>query len=202
MISEGDVVFLDYGEVPQVVRLVAAHVQDDLYVIVTPDFDVYEEQLSALNPDVVSYHYGGPGLAPAGVDPARVYGFRALSAPHAPWQDVCQWSSSRIGATSSWGSPGSSRRGGSCTQVAPAVWIFMESRGNVRRGDVVFGEGQALPAGAIHQGDRAIIVGANGDAICLKRLDRIRSMMGGGVKDEPGGARWGSPRSWPLRGAT
>ena len=125
MISEGDVVFVDYGEVPQVVhtRLVAAHVQDDLYGIVTPDFDVYEEQLSALNPDVVSYHYGGPGLGavpPAGVDPARVYGFRALtaieySAPHAPRQDVCQWSSSRIGATSSWGSPRSSRRGGSCT---------------------------------------------------------------------------------------
>ena len=44
----------------------------------------------------------------------------------------------------------------------------------------MFGEGQALFAGAIHQGDRAIIVGANGDAICLKRLDKalVGSMEG------------------------
>ena len=42
MIAEGDVVFVDYGEVPQVVhtRLVGAHVRDDIYVIITPDHDV------------------------------------------------------------------------------------------------------------------------------------------------------------------
>ena len=39
MINEGDIVFLDYGEAPQVIhcRLVAAPVQNDIYVIVTPD---------------------------------------------------------------------------------------------------------------------------------------------------------------------
>ena len=190
MISEGDVVFLDYGEVPQVVhtRLVAAHVQDDLYVIVTPDFDLYEEQLSALKPDVVSCHYGGPGLGavpPAGVDPARVYGFQALTAIE--YQRLMHQGKmyanglrAGLGLPPVGAPPVPAAAAAAAPQAAPTVWISMESRGNVRRGDVVFGEGQALPAGALHQGDRAITVGANGDAICLKRLDKalVGSMEG------------------------
>ena len=85
MIADGDVVFVNYGEVPEVIhtRLVGAHVQNDLCVVIAPDHDVYEEQLSNLNPDFIGYHYGGPGIGiapPAEVDPRNVYGFRALSA--------------------------------------------------------------------------------------------------------------------------
>ena len=43
-------------------RLVAGHVQDDIYTFITPDQDIYEEQLSNLNPDIVAFFYGGPGL--------------------------------------------------------------------------------------------------------------------------------------------
>ena len=52
----------------------------------------------------------------------------------------------------------------------PSVWVAMESRGAVRRGSVVFAEGQALPVGALQQGDRAIIPGANEKSVCLKRI--------------------------------
>ena len=49
MIADGDLVIVDYGEVPQVIhaRLVGAHVSQDTYVIITPDLDIYEEQLSS-----------------------------------------------------------------------------------------------------------------------------------------------------------
>jgi hypothetical protein len=51
------------------------------YVIITPDDDVYEEQLSNLNHDFAAFHYGGPGLGaalPAGVNRA-FYGFMPWS---------------------------------------------------------------------------------------------------------------------------
>ena len=85
MISEGDICFVNYGEVPPCIhaRLVGARVQNDIFVIITPDHDVYEEQLSNMNPDYVSFHYGGPGLGaaiPAGVNANHVYTFGAMSA--------------------------------------------------------------------------------------------------------------------------
>lgn len=46
--SEGDIWFVDYGEGPPQVwhsRLLAAHIVNSLWVIVTPDHDIYEEQL-------------------------------------------------------------------------------------------------------------------------------------------------------------
>jgi len=53
-------------------RWVVAHVQDDDYVVVTPDEDVYTETLSVLNPDVRSFRLRDargrlPARVPAGV---------------------------------------------------------------------------------------------------------------------------------------
>ena len=85
MISEGDIVFVDYGEVPPVIhaRLVGARIRDDVFAMVTADHDVYDQQLSHLNPDYTAFYYGGPGLGaaiPAGVNPGHVYTFGAMTA--------------------------------------------------------------------------------------------------------------------------
>ena len=50
MASEGDLAYIDYGEIPQTVhtRILGAHVADDLWVIVTPDHDVYVMRRSYL----------------------------------------------------------------------------------------------------------------------------------------------------------
>ena len=187
MIAEGDIVFVDYGEVPQVIhtRLVGAHVHNDLYVIVTPDHDVYEEQLSNANPDFVAYHYGGPGLGavpPAGVNPGRVYGFRALSAVQ--YQQLMH--QARVYAAGLRMGLGLPVAGAAPAQVpaapaaeAPAlVWVAMETRGTTQVGTVVYAEGQALPPGSLQQGDRAIVNASDGSALCIKRIpkDSVGSM--------------------------
>ena len=85
--KQGDVCYLDYGEVPQVIhiRLLGCQIDGALWAIVTPapDEDAYEEEMSATNSDLVAFTYGGPGLGspiPPGLNHARVYGFRALTA--------------------------------------------------------------------------------------------------------------------------
>ena len=49
---------------------------------------------------------------------------------------------------------------------------------SVSAGTIVFQAGQVLPPGAVHLGDRAIIAGAGGNSICLKRVpqDRVGTM--------------------------
>ena len=84
-IHSGDLVFVDYGEVLQVVhtRLVLAEVDSSIndWVILTPDFDIYTETLAANNPDFVGFHLGLPGgLVPPAIPPGVVYGFAPMTA--------------------------------------------------------------------------------------------------------------------------
>lgn len=62
-------------------RWVVAHVQDEDYVVVTPDEDVYTETLSVLNPDVRSFRLrDARGRLPAGVPAGVVYALPAWGA--------------------------------------------------------------------------------------------------------------------------
>jgi len=86
-IQIGDICYLDYGEVPQVVhaRLVLAEVdrQNSDFVILTPDHDVYTERLDGGNPDLVGfYRSAANGAPPAGVAIGLVYAPEAESLPH------------------------------------------------------------------------------------------------------------------------
>lgn len=79
----GTLVFVDYGEIPQVIhsRLVLAHVQNDDFYIATPDLDIYCETLNSANPDYVGFYPALPGGGvPAAVVGLNVYNFRALTA--------------------------------------------------------------------------------------------------------------------------
>lgn len=84
-LQSGDVVFLDYGEAPQVVhtRLVLAEVDraSHEFIIVTPDGDCYNEILHDSNQDIVAFYPAGPNNAlPVGVPPGNVYSFRPMTA--------------------------------------------------------------------------------------------------------------------------
>ncbi len=84
-ISIGDVCYMDYGEIPACVhtRVVLAEVDaaSQEFIILTPDFDIYCEQLDAANPDLTAFYNVGPGGAlPAGVPPASIYGFAPMQA--------------------------------------------------------------------------------------------------------------------------
>lgn len=84
-LQAGDVVYLDYGEVPRTVhaRLVLSEVDRNSheFTILTPDYDLYTEQLHQSNGDLVGYYESGPGGAlPVGVPPRAVYSFAPMSA--------------------------------------------------------------------------------------------------------------------------
>ena len=63
--SAGDVCFVNYGEVPRTVhvRLLGCHISQNLWAIITPDRDIYEEEIGGI---------------PPGIDPAHVYGFGVM----------------------------------------------------------------------------------------------------------------------------
>ena len=65
IMNAGDLALHDYGEVPEVLRsrLLLAQVVGDSWVILTPDHDMYEEQLSPHNPDLKAFYFLGPGGA-------------------------------------------------------------------------------------------------------------------------------------------
>ena len=81
--SMGDLVYHNYGERPLIYheRLVIEHVEQNDYIIATPDRDVYLETLDNSNPDLESFHVGGAGGAlPHELRRRNVYGFGVLSA--------------------------------------------------------------------------------------------------------------------------
>ena len=184
MIAEGDICFVNYGEVPPCIhaRLVGAHVHADTWVIITPDFDIYEEQLSNMNPDYTAFHHGGPGLGaavPAGLNPAHVYSFAAMSA--IDYQRLMnQARLYAAGLRVGMGLPPAGAPVPAAPAAAPPVpvaeaadplvWVALENRGGVREGTVVIPQGQGLPAGAVQLGDRAIIDHGGGVQVAIKQV--------------------------------
>ncbi|CAE7219985.1 ANK1 [Symbiodinium sp. CCMP2592] len=170
MISVGDIAFVNYGEVPPCVhaRLVGAHVHNDVFVIVTPDWDIYEEQLSRV------------GCSDSCADnPAHVYTFGALTAIE--YQRLMHQASlyaaglrAGLGLPAHPGAPAAAAPAAPVQAVAPVnptVWVALESRGGTRAGSVVVQAGQPLPAGVVQQGDRAILDLGGGQQLCLKQID-------------------------------
>lgn len=83
-LAPGSVTYMDYGQRrPRVThtRLALALVEQDDWVILTPDYDMYVETLSAGNPDLQNFWVGqADGALPAGVPAGSVYGFQPLTA--------------------------------------------------------------------------------------------------------------------------
>ena len=83
-LAPGSVTYMDYGQRrPRVThtRLALALVEQDDWVILTPDYDMYVETLSAGNPDLQNFWVGpADGTLPAGVPAGSVYGFQPLTA--------------------------------------------------------------------------------------------------------------------------
>ena len=62
-------------------RLVLSHVAGEIYIIATPDRDVYAEELGLLNPDVRTLHVRpAAGILPGDVNAAEVYPLPAWTA--------------------------------------------------------------------------------------------------------------------------
>lgn len=78
----GHLAFVNYGEVPITwhTRVILAPTTADNYIVLTPDHDLFEEQMSMRNQDLVDFHYGGAdGYLPPRIAPRTVYSFAPLS---------------------------------------------------------------------------------------------------------------------------
>ena len=81
-IQPGQKLFLCYvGDPLYHERLVLAHVHASTFIVATPDFDVFPEQLDRLNPDLDAFRLVPRGVdIPVGLEQQNLYRFRALSA--------------------------------------------------------------------------------------------------------------------------
>lgn len=76
-----DLALLNYGEAPLTwhTRLLLCEVSHECWVCATPDHDVYEEQLSIHNPDLVDFRFlGSTGVVPPDIPAASIYGFQPM----------------------------------------------------------------------------------------------------------------------------
>ena len=182
--SEGDIWFVDYGEGPPQVwhsRLLAAHIVNSLWVIVTPDHDIYEEQLDNSNPDVVQVVQGGGGLGaavPAAVNPANIYGFRAMTAQqYQQLMNNAKQYAAGLRVQMGLPPPGLHPAPGAAGPVVPQdpmVWVAMEADHGKVAGEVICDVGVPLPAGAVTLGSSKALIPINAGALYVKQVQKSK----------------------------
>ena len=78
----GEIAYLRYHGDPGVVhtRVIVGQVQDDEYMIITPDYDIYVEELAMHNPDLAYLWRSPDGRVPRGLPGHQIYGFAPMTA--------------------------------------------------------------------------------------------------------------------------
>ena len=180
----GQLCLVNYGERPRLfhVRILLAPTTVDNWVVLTPDMDTYEEQMSALNTDLTEFIYLGPNPAiPAHIPANQVYGF----APMNPGTLAGYLASGKIMANAiraNQGLPalGQAPQAAALAQAVPGapvapvaavaappavagqVWVAVENCEDRRRGDIICVEPNPLPAGSVTLDDHAIVPSLHG----------------------------------------
>ena len=133
-------------------------------MVITPDHDVYPEQVDAANPDLTEFYSAGPGgQPPPGAPPNILYRFAAM--PLATLRQLLQQAEvCAQGERVAVGFPMIPAQAGQLVPVGPAApaapgvpggapvqtcWVCIEDQVPYARGDVVVPAGQPLPAGAV-----------------------------------------------------
>jgi len=86
LLAQGMLVYVDYDAGGCVgfngyhERMVIAHIQGDEFMVASPTFDLFIEQLSAVNTDIADMRLGGPnGEVPIGLAADLIFGFGVIS---------------------------------------------------------------------------------------------------------------------------
>lgn len=186
--ESGHICFLDYDERPKIwhTRVLLAPTTADCWVILTPDHDIYEEQLSLGNPDVIDFHYGGAdgNLAPR-IAPASVYSFQPLTPAELAQfvlQGRVQANAIRAVAGLPPLGPGGHAAPGPPVAAVPApppvvpaagnvedTWIAADDCGRFKRGDIVVQDPNPLPPGCLVLGNRALMT-SDAITVVLKKV--------------------------------
>ena len=176
--NSGDLALVNYGEVPVTwhTRLLMSHVVHDNWIILTPDFDYYEEQLSIANPDYTDFRFlGAGGAIPGDINPMTIYGFAGID-PVTLARLRIQTDAMAVGARAQYPNPPPLPPGPPGAIVPPPVpgqppapahvapagatdsWVVMEDGDFHKKGDVVAVDPNPLPPGHVMLGERGVIV--------------------------------------------
>lgn len=197
--NAGDLALHDYGEVPEVLhsRLLLAQVVGDSWIILTPDHDMYEEQLSPHNPDLKAFYFLGPGGAiPGHLNAANVYGFapilpnrmanyyvqgraladaarvaRGLHAPVPPAvaPAMVPPPPAPVPGVLAGALPAPVPLAAPAAPLLANTWISLEDKGRIKRGDVLAVDPAPLPPGHVAAGDRALVP-IDGECIFARKV--------------------------------
>ena len=175
--NAGDLALLNYGERPTLwhTRVLLAPTTDDNWVVLTSDYDLYEEQMSINNPDLTGFHLcGQDGAIPSRINPANVYSFVPMTPQELRgYMHQGQLEAQRIlgiggGAIGEVGAQagapvigqGAAAAGPPVANAAPDLdtWIAVEEGHTYKKGAVVASDPSPLPAGCVVLGEKGIIL--------------------------------------------
>ena len=142
----GGIALVNYGEPGPIwhTRALLAHSGGSDWAILTPDHDIYIENMSIANSDFTDFHYCGVnGAIPARIDPATVYAFAPLT--------PAELGAFRLQGEALVGAGPAGLPAHVAAPVAPVVaahaapaqagmedtWVAIEDGGDFKRGDIV-----------------------------------------------------------------
>ena len=157
-------------------RLALEHVRNDLYVVVTPDRDIYVEELGLMNNDLRSIRVrAAQGVVPPGVAAEQIYGLPAFGPNEvAGFREEAR----RVAVAERAGAPGrelppvdTAEVGASADTAAPypagtLKWLFAERAHGKKYGQEVAGFGAALV-----RGDKQVFDTGGGRLIFVECVD-------------------------------
>ena len=183
---------MNYGERPRLyhVRVLLAPTTDDSWVVLTPDLDMYEEELAVSNPDLEDFVYlGSSNTIPRRIPHNQVYGFQPMD-PGTLARHMARGRTMANNIRAGLGQPPLGHPqppqpppavgpppAAPAVQGAPGrmgdddlVWVAIEDAGGRKKGDVICAEGAQLPAGTVVLDDKAVVPGLlGGGAGCFAR---------------------------------
>ena len=199
MMEPGQLCLVNYGEVPPLyhVRLLLAPTSVDCWMVLTPDMDSYEEQMSPRNTDLTDFIYlGSHAHIPRHIPANQVYGF----APMDPGSLARHLADGRVAANiiraglgmaplaaggpaplpaapappapiAPAAPPGALGGAGAVPVVAGAgiadVWVAMEDSAGRKKGEIICEDPNPLPVGHVLMGNKALVPGPGGADACF-----------------------------------
>ena len=152
------------------------------HIVLTPDFDMFPEQISLENDDLSGFRVCHDGVMPPGLDATNTYRFQNMP-DAATLQQMLR--DAEVSAAALAFPPGAglglaaAPAGPPAAAVAPAgpaaTWVYVESSGGHLRGDVVTLQGTEILRGGVG------LKQEGGEWLCIRSFDRAQD-----VKDYKG----------------
>ena len=193
----GDLCYVEYHGYPGVfhTRLATAHIENDEWLIATPDLDLYPEELNARNGDISQFFHSSTGAIPRRVPRGSIYAFQPMTAQEyarimsqgqraaeaekirrglGPAAPAGGGAGAAVAAPAAVGAP-TLRAGGGDDGDDAEVWVLVEHVDGHK-----IGEELTLAAGSPQEGNHALVhvLGKDGKDFVVRAQKRKRADIG------------------------